>query len=1100
MDAARTSIAVERTTEPFSGMPVLRVTGFRQGPIAQTMPTRVEVHYDSRVATRCELIAVADCKIPPGHERFNFGTQIPIENGIREVVVVLTDGLNSEEIYRREWHCVGVEVPLKQPSLVQRILRSFISGQVLSPGRWKARLSRLAEKLLELNLRVRYRLLARRFRPRALHTAYAENTTITPRLRQAMAAAAEQFRFKPTFSILTPVYNVEPHWLREAIESVRRQIYPHWELCLADDRSTDPALIQYLADLPADPRIKLVRRDKNGHICRATNSAADLATGEFVCLLDHDDTLAPHALFAMAERLQDHPDADLLYSDEDKIDSAGHRYDPQFKPDWSPELLVSYNYVNHFTVIRRSLFEKTGRFRPGFEGSQDHDLLLRLTELTDRVQHVPQVLYHWRSLPSSTAAAAAVKSYVHTAGRKAVAEALVRRGTNATPYVPPFAQKLGLPVLALDGPDCGPSTAIAVVGEPALALRTIAAIQQRTAYRDYTTHGVAGGAEALNRWAASRAEDLVLFLEAGATPTDSRWLSRLVANLNLIGVGAVGGKLLDADGTVIEAGLVMGQRDGTAAAPAFAGLGPDSISYFFYGEVTRNVSAVSGRCLLTRRDTFERLGGFDSRRFPRNLSAVDYCLRLRGLGLHIACVAGAELTLLSNDVKVEMPSELLALKRAHGRPADAYHNPNCSEATAWRPICDSPLSLAAEARHPPVRALVAAHNLNNPEGAPRYLSEIILGLKDRGVLSPAIFSPLGGPGASAYTKVGVPVDVRETAFSLRYVDGLWSPREYEAAQLASAKVLREHQPEVVIANTLTTFPLVEAAARAGIPSVLIIHESYSADHLQRLFPPFARKRAMQAFTLASRVIPASHDTAKLYEQLNTRGNFRVIHNGLDPKPFDDYLRRNPRPEAVRKHFIAVGTICERKGQHTLVEAAALLARERRDFTCSLVGLRSGIPYADYVRHLIARHRLESVVNLVPETDNVWSYYRSADAFICTSHMETFSRAILEAEAFGLPIVSTPVSGVGEQVYWNANALRFEFGDAAALADQLSRLLADDALREEMGRQSRAAFDNHLNQDEMLDRYESVILAVARQGPRARMSFISALAPNSRRAA
>src|SRR5207248_954044 len=150
-------------------------------------------------------------------------------------------------------------------------------------------------------------------------------------------------------------------------------------------------------------------------------------------------------------------------------------------------------------------------------------------------------------------------------------------------------------------------------------------------------------------------------------------------------------------------------------------------------------------------------------------------------------------------------------------------------------------------------------------------------------------------------------------------------------------------------------------------------------------------------------------------------------------PFDDYLRKTPRTPSPRKCFLSVGTICERKGQHTLVDAAALLARERRDFVCKLVGLRPGIPYADYVRQLIARHGLESIVELVPETDAVWAYYRDADVFVCTSHMETFSRAILEAEAFGLPIVSTPVSGVGKQAFWDANALRFEFGDASGLA-------------------------------------------------------------------
>ncbi|MFO0804828.1 MAG: glycosyltransferase [Gemmataceae bacterium] len=1078
MDAEpRTAIAVERTLEPLSGLPLVRVTGYWEAPDAVVSPTGFEVRYGGQVATRGRLVPVQAADVRAGWRRFNIGTQLPVEHGIQELAVVLLFDSSERLLYRRPWGEVGVEPPALQPGFARRVLRSVLSGEVLSPSRWAARIGRVRDALFELRLKVRYKLLARQFRPCSVHDAYIANTAITPRMREAMAAAIAGFRYRPVFSILVPIYNVEPQWLEEAIRSVRNQAYPHWELCLADDCSTKSELRRFLDALPADPRIKLVRRRENGHICRATNSAADLAAGDFIALLDHDDALAPHALFSLAERLQSHPDADLLYSDEDKIDAAGHRYDPQFKPDWSPELLLSYNYVNHFTAIRRSVFEKAGRYRPGYEGSQDHDLLLRVTELTDRVHHVPQILYHWRSLPESTAAAASVKGYVHTAGRKAVEDALVRRGVKASLEVPPFADRLNLPVLAVNSLDREPSVAIILYGDGPDTIRA------KTSYGNLSLIRVRGSsAEELNRIAATRAKDFLLYLEAGCEPADPQWLARLVANASLPGVGAVGGKVTDANGGVLDAGLVLGQRDGIAPASAFAGSGKDRISYYFYGEVTRNVSALGGRCLLTRRETFERLGGFDSSRYPDSLWSVDYCARLRGLGLRCAFVPGAELVARSCNADWA-PSELCTF----GRHTDPFHNPNCSEREAWRPLGDSPLSLPEEAA--PVRALVVAHNLNNPEGAPRYLSEIVLGLRNRGAIDPVAYSPLGGPGANVYTAEGVPVDVRETAFSKRFVDGLWSPREYDAAQREAAELLRKHRPEVVIANTLTTFPLVEAAARAGIPAVWIIHESYSRDVLERLYPPFARRRVEQAFAMAARVIPASHDTAKLFEHLNIRGNVRVLHNGLDAKPFDDFIRRTPKGRNPNRTFIAVGTVCERKGQHTLVEAAAILARTRRNFRCQLIGLREGLPYADYVKHLVVRRGVQDVVELVPETDDVWRLYRAADAFVCTSHIETFSRAVLEAEAFGLPILSTPVHGVSEQVFWNANAMQFGFGDAVGLAEHMRRMLDEPELLERMGRESRAAFDNHLTYDEMLDRYGAVILAAARHGPRVALPFV-----------
>lgn len=1095
MDAARPPalprpgdlrLFVERLAEPYSGMPLVGVGG--DGP-PEFLHCRIDVRYDSRPAS----FAVPTLSPEPG--RLHFSTQLPFDPAAVRLQVVAVAGTSESVLFDEPLAEIGTRAeptaPVPRRGPVGRAWRAVVTGEAFSLWRWQARVGRAAELARKVRQKVRHKLTARRFRPCDPHQTYAANTALTPRLRAAMADEITRFRVRPTFSILVPVYNVDPQWLTAAIDSVRAQVYPHWELCLADDASTRLDLLRYLERLPDDPRIKLVRREANGHICHATNSAADLATGEFVALLDNDDALAPHALFAVARLLQDHPDADLVYSDEDKIDAAGRRYDPQFKPDWSPELLLSYNYVNHFTVVRRCVFEKAGRYRPGYEGSQDHDLLLRVTERTDRVYHVPEILYHWRSLPSSTASAAGVKRYVHTAGRKAVGDALARRGVRASLVTPAFADRLGLPILGLDGPDDGPPVAVVIRGEPSAAAATVRAVKATTAYRNFAPYLVVDGAapaEALNRIAAGRAEEILVFLEAGVEPTDRRWLSRLVAYLGLPGVGAAGGLIRDADGAIASAGTLLGMRDGIAPDDACRGVPKDAVSYYFYAEVGRNASAPGRGLLATRRDVFDRVGGFDADRFPATTWDVDYALRLAGIGVRCVHVAGAELRSASLPPgRRDDPLELLALKHAHGRVRDPFSNPNFSERDSFRPSGDAPLSLPAEGKHPAVRCLVAAHNLNSPEGAPRYLSEIVLGLRDRGVLDPVVWSPLGGPGAAVYEAAGVPVIVAGAEWSPRFVDGRWTPREWDAAQAAVRRVVRETRAEVVLANTLLTFPVVEAAARAGVPPVWVIHESYSADVLARVFPPFARGRLEAAFAMASRVVPASHGTAKLFEHWNTRGNFRVLHNGLDPAAFPAVPPRQGGTSP--KSIIAVGTVCERKGQHTLVEAAAILARTRSDFVVRLVGMRDGVPYANHVRELIRRHGLETVVVPVTECDDARPFFRAADVFVCTSHVETFSRAVLEAEAFGLPIVSTPVFGVPEQVFWGFNALPFDFGDAVGLAAQLEKLLADDDLRAAIGRRSRAAFENHLDADEMLDRYAAVVLAAARTGPRASRTWV-----------
>jgi glycosyltransferase involved in cell wall biosynthesis/GT2 family glycosyltransferase len=1106
------TLYVERIAEPHTGLPLLGVGGYC--PRAHTA-TRIDVRYDGETAT----VAVPT---PSDEHRSYFSTQLPIEANVRRVQVAHCRPDGETILFDEPLDSVGQRaepdataehgVKTKLLGVVGRGARSVLSGEVFSPRRWKARLDRFAEFLLRERQRVRYKFLARRFRPRSQHDAYVANTALSASRLAAFAEASRRFRYRPKVSILLPVYNVDPRWLRAAVDSVLAQVYDNWQLCLVDDASTNPALHRALDRLPRDPRIELDRRAINGHICAASNSAADLARGEFVALLDHDDALAPNALFEVVRLLQRHPDADLIYSDEDKIDAEGRRYDPQFKPDWSPELLLSYNYVNHFTCIRRNLFEAAGRFRVGYEGSQDHDLLLRATERTDRVHHIPSILYHWRSLPSSTASTAGVKTYVHTSGRKAVEDALRRRAVRATLSVPGFAKRLGLPVLQLECPDDGPPVAVIVYGPVEEATRTVRAVKANTAYRNVTPYlylDPETPADALNRIAAARDEEVLVFVEAGHEPLDPAWLSRLLAYLRMPEVGAAGGVIRARDGTVVSAGTVVGMKDGIGPGNACLGVPAEGVSYYFYAEVARNVTAPGRGLLATRRDVFERAGGFDAERFPTTLFDVDYGMRLAGLGLRCVHVGGAELTRPGPAAdRADDPRELLSFRRAYGRPTDPYYNPNLSDRNSFRQAPDAPAPLTPRSE---LRAVIAAHNLNSPEGAPRYLSEIVLGLRGRGALVPTVLSQLGGAGERVYREAGVPVTIADAPWSRRFVDGQWSPREYEAAQAYLRRFLKPRRPEVLVANTLLTFPVVEAAARLGVPSVWIIHESYSDEHLARLFAPFARARAEAAFALASRVVPASHDTAGLFAHLNTRGNFRVSHNGLDPAAFDAYFRRVGRGAAItqmpgpkgKKRVIAVGTVCERKGQHTLVEAAAELAKGRDDFVCYLVGIRDTVPYAGYVAQLVRRLGLEDVVYLVPETDNVWAFFRAADVFVCTSHMETFSRAIMEAEAFGLPIVSTPCCGVPEQVFWDYNALPFAVGDATGLAHQLGRVLEDDALRGRMALRSRAAFDAHLDYPEMLDRYEAVIRSAARAGRRGQglpLAFDRADSSSGRRAA
>src|SRR5579872_1536436 len=293
--------------------------------------------------------------------------------------------------------------------LVARIIRSF-----LFRARRSLAHSRLASQ--------RYQLWIKRY------------DTITPELREQMAADIATWPSHPLISVIMPSYNVDPKWMRLAIESVRRQTYPHWELCISDDASTlaaiRPLLERYAAE---DSRILVTFRSANSHISVNSNTALALAHGDYIALMDADDLLSEDALFWVAREIVTHPDVDLLFSDEDKIDGNSKRFNPYFKSAWNPALMLSQNAFSHLGVFRRSLVEEVGKFRKGFEGSQDYDLVLRCAERTtiDRIRHIPRVLYHWRALPDSTASTASAKSYAWEAGRRAIAGHLQRLGVSA---------------------------------------------------------------------------------------------------------------------------------------------------------------------------------------------------------------------------------------------------------------------------------------------------------------------------------------------------------------------------------------------------------------------------------------------------------------------------------------------------------------------------------------------------------------------------------------------------------------------------------------------------------------------------------------------
>jgi GT2 family glycosyltransferase len=490
---------------------------------------------------------------------------------------------------------------------------------------------------------------------------------------RASAAALEEMRIEagrlaepPLISVVMPAYNTPPAMLDEAVASVRAQVYPHWELVIVDDCSDDPRLAPRLRALAAEePRIRVRSLERNQGIALASNAGIEAAAGEFVALLDHDDWLEPDALFEIARMALAHPEAGILYTDEDKIDGAGIFQQPFFKPDWSPDALLSNNYLCHFAVLRRRLLEEIGGFRTGFDSAQDYDLFLRATERARRVVHVPKVLYHWRASSRSTSGGAQQKPEAIASGARAIQEAIARRGIDGEAAslggtaqyrvrrAIPEAKKIAIIIPTRDRVE--------------LLERCIASITAKTDYPDYEIIVVDNDSSdpatlryyeslphrllrypgpfnysAINNYAVRDTDaPWILFLNNDTEVIDPEWLTSMAEHVQRPEVGAVGAKLLFPDGTVQHGGVLL--DDTSPARHAYFRAPAKSTDNGARLQSICNYSAVTAACMLTRRDLFEQAGGFDEIHLPIIFNDIDYCLKLRAAGLLIVYTPFAQL-------------------------------------------------------------------------------------------------------------------------------------------------------------------------------------------------------------------------------------------------------------------------------------------------------------------------------------------------------------------------------------------------------------------------------------------------------------------------
>jgi O-antigen biosynthesis protein len=558
-----------------------------------------------------------------------------------------------------------------------------------------------------------------------------------------LVSGLPQMQEQPLISILLPVHDPPVKFLAEAIASVSGQLYDNWELCIADDASSSASVRQLLQrSAAAEPRIRLSLRADRGHISAATNTALGLAHGEWVVFLDHDDLLAPHALARLAQYTKRTPGLRFVYSDEDKCDEGGRRYEPHFKPDWNPALLYSLNYLGHLCAYRLEDVRRNGGMREGYEGAQDYDLALRVTRHLEPAQiaHIPEVLYHWRAILGSTARDATAKDYATEAGIRALQDRLrdtpgaeVSQAHFPTSYrvrwrIPGAAPQVSIIIPTRDraellarclrgvllDTDYAPLEVLIVDNDSRdrAALDVLDRAQQDPRVRRLNWSG-SFNYSAINNMAASQAQGEVLcFLNNDVEVLHAGWLTEMVEQAQREGIGAVGAKLYYPDGTVQHAGVVVGLR-GVADHPHKGFSGADS-GYFMRLKVVQEYSAVTAACMVIRRDAFEAVGGFDAEHLEVIFNDVELCLRLREAGLRNVWTPYAELRhhesatrrkLMCGNPVLKRNADWMRRHRSAALARDPYWNPALSlRHYDFRPTAmwsqDAPRATDAPARRP----------------------------------------------------------------------------------------------------------------------------------------------------------------------------------------------------------------------------------------------------------------------------------------------------------------------------------------------------------------------------------------------------------------
>lgn len=875
---------------------------------------------------------------------------------------------------------------------------------------------------------------------------------------------------RPKVSLLLPVHNTPPNFLDEMLASVCGQTYDNWEVCLVDGGSDNSETLEVLKRWEVrEERFHILYSPRNLGIAENTNRALELATGDFMACVDHDDLLAPFALYELAKAIRESPDTQIFYSDEDRWSEKGMRHSPFFKPEWSPELLQSFMYLGHLTAYRRDLIAIVGGFRKEFDLSQDYDFALRATERAGAIQYIPHVLYHWREHAASGNLGG--KPEARQTNLAALRDAMQRRGLNAEVLEYPTANRARMkitnwPRVSIIIPTDSASRAEACLRE--LSQRTeypaseivlvtnsalIAAVSKKLPVganvRFVAFDQPFNFSAKCNRGARAASGERFIFFNDDVESGQRDWIQNLIEPLENSEVGAVAPKMIYGNGKIQHAGLVMGVRG--LIGTAFHQWNADSVDYFNLAQSMRNVSVLSGACLAMRREDFFRLGEFDETNTPISHSDTDLCFKIRQDGMR--CVYTPFVTMIhrgnvsigsSGEKAKALPrdkSSIFLLKRwADFTCRDPYYPENMRD---WL-YADSPTPIRMFApefspAHTSSRDLLFVSHDLSWSGAPIILLHAAKWCQEHGVFV-VVMSPEDGPLREKFVEAGIPL----------IVDPLVATGHESFTTFARSF-------DCLVASTIFGAPAIGAAQRRAIPHIWWIHEGLVGEH-------YLRRDAKLRTTvgLAELIVTPDKHSSSIYQPFASRPIRRLLYGIPDVAPKFGL----PRARAAGPlRFLLLGTIEHRKGQEIFLEALRKLPQnvlERAYF--QIVGRPNDLKITREIEAAVAAACSSLTFRSYVAHDDALALIRDADVMVSASWDETGPITLIEGMALAKAILSTSVGAVGEKLVSEEDGLLFKPGDAERLARGIERLVREPGLLEKLGRNSRKAYEKYFTLD------------------------------------